>query len=444
MAKIKYIIFSWLALCLSFSSVHAKLFGAQSFTLDNGLQVVIAENHKAPVVKYMLWYKAGAVDEKKGKGGSAHLLEHLMFRGTSNVSGEMFDDILKQNGVESNAFTTFDFTSYYHSLDISKLELVMALEADRMENLQISPEHFALERDIVYQERKQIVDNNPAAPFAESFRKVLWQEHPYSRSVSGTESEIKSLTLSDVEDFYNAFYTPDNAVLVLAGDIDLQTAKDLAQKYYGKIEKRADFSKKAAFPKVNSAMQAQMSMKLPQINTSRLVKTYVAPSFNTDKNDIYNLAVFSKYIGDGETSELYKDLVLKQKKALSVSSSYDYTSRSYGTFSISALPADGTSPQELEVLIDEAVKKAVQNLNIDKINSTKDKMLSGLVYLQDNPFDAADTLGTMTATGMTVTDIENHAEKIREVTYQDVKDAAEKLLSQTAVVTGILSPKGEI
>ena len=442
MAKLKNIIFSWALLCLCAFPVQAKLFGAQSFMLDNGLKVVVAENHKAPVIKYMLWYKAGTVDEPEGKGGTAHLLEHLMFRGTSKVSGEMFDDVLKQNGVESNAFTSYDFTAYHHILDISKLELVMALEADRMQNLKISPEHFALERDIVYQERKQVVDNNPAAPFTESYRKVLWQEHPYARSVSGTEAEIKSLTIDDVKNFYQGFYTPDNAILVLSGDIDLPTAKDLAQKYYGSISKRP-MAKKAVFPKLKSDRNAKLEMALPQINAPRLTKSYIAPSFNTDKNEIYNLMVLSKYLGEGETSELYKDLVIKQKKALAVSTSYDYVARSYGRFIVSALPANGVTPQELEQAIDESVQKAIQNLNIDKINSTKDKMLSGLVYLQDNPFDAAETLGYMSAVGMGVDDIENHAERIRQVTYQDVKESANKLLHQTSVTTGILTPKGE-
>ena len=441
MAKLQKILIL-LIFCLNTFPVQAKLFGAQSFMLDNGLKVVVVENHKAPIIKHMLWYKVGAIDEPEGKGGTAHLLEHLMFRGTSKVSGEKFDEILKQNGVESNAFTSLDFTAYHHILDISKLELVMALEADRMENLKISPEHFALERDIVYQERKQMVDNNPAAAFTESYRKILWQEHPYARSVAGTAAEIKSLTLKDVEDFYNGFYSPDNAVLILSGDIDVKTAKDLAQKYYGSISKRP-LNNKAQFPKLKSDTQAKLEMSLPQINAPRLVKTYIAPSFNTDKNEIYKLAVFSKYVGEGETSELYKDLVLEQKKALSVSSSYDYVSRSYGKFSISALPADGVSMQELEQAIDNSLQKAINNLNIDKINNTKDKMLSGLVYLQDNPFDAADTLGMMSAVEMPVEDIENHAEYIRNVTYQEVQQSAADLLAHTAVVTGILNPKAE-
>lgn len=442
MVNMKNIIYSLLIFCICSFSANAKLFGAKSFELDNGLKVIVIENHKAPIIKHMIWYQIGAVDEAEGKGGTAHLLEHLMFRGTSKVSGEMFDNILKQNGVESNAFTSLDFTAYHHSLDISKLELVMALEADRMQNLKISPENFALERDIVYQERKQMVDNNPAAAFSESYRKILWQEHPYHRSVSGQEREIKNLTIEDVTDFYNKFYVPNNAILILSGDIDISTAKLLAQKYYGDIEPRP-ISKKANFGRIKTDMQTKLEMSLPQINAVRLVKTYIAPSFNENKSEIYNLAVFSKYLGEGETSELYKELVLKQKKALAISSSYDYVSRSYGKFIISALPAADVSAEELEQAINETVEKAIKNLSIDKMNKIKNKMLAGLVYFQDNPLEAADMVGAMSSVGMGIEDIENHAEHIRQVSYQDIKDSAIKLKSSKAVVTGILKPKGE-
>ena len=428
-------------LCFSPDMAKAKLFGAQNFHLPNGLEVVVIENHKAPIIKCMLWYKAGAVDEAEGKGGSAHLLEHLMFRGTKKVSGEEFDRLLKQNGVESNAFTSLDFTAYHHNADISKLELVLALEADRMENLQISDKNFALERDIVYQERKQMVDNNPSATFFEAYRNLLWQEHPYHRPVSGTSAEIKALTKSDIENFYHKYYQPNNAVLVLSGDIDLQTAKLLAEKYFGKIENKTKVEK-TSFPSLANNRQAELKMSLPQITSERLVKTYVAPSYNTDKTAIYALSIFSKYLGDGETSELYKDLVLDKKLALSVSSAYDYTARSYGLFQISALPAEGVSAQELSQAVNEAVSKAVQNMSLDKINNTKDKMLSGLVYLLDNPFDAAETVGAMTAAGMSIKDIENLAQNIKSVTYQEVKTAAQNLFSQSGEVKGILSPQG--
>lgn len=441
MNKIYKLFLPVLFLSFCISSANAKLFGAQSFFLDNGLQVIVVPNHKAPIVKQMVWYKAGAVDEEMGKGGSAHLLEHLMFRGTDKIKGNRFNSILEENGADSNAFTSLDYTAYHQNLDISKLELAMALEADRMQNLKITPEDFELERSIVFQERKQVVENNPASPFVESFRRLLWQEHPYGRPVSGTSEEIKNLTLDDVNAFYQRYYAPNNAILVLSGDIDIATAKRLAKKYYGDV-KRRKIGKRVAFPQINNNLKASLKMELPQINAERITRTYIAPSYNTDKDAVYNLAVFSKYLGEGETSELYKALVLDRKLALSVSADYDFTDRSYGRFSISALPAEGVSVAELNQAIDEEITKAINKLNIDKVSETKNKMLAGLVYLQDNPFEAAAIVGGMAAIGMNVEDIENHADNIRKVTYQDVKDAAKKMLSSSARINGVLSPKG--
>lgn len=441
MTAIRKICAVLLFLNLCIGSAEAGLFGAKSFVLENGLQVIVIPNHKAPIIKQMLWYKAGSADEESGRGGTAHLLEHLMFRGTDKVKGSRLNDLLEQNGAESNAFTSLDYTAYHQSLDISKLELAMALEADRMQNLKITPKDFELERDIVFQERKQVVENNPAAPFSESYRRLLWQEHPYGRPVSGTSEEIKSLKIEDVQNFYQKYYSPANAILVLSGDIDESTAKNLAEKYYGKIKPQTTVSK-TKFPKVNEALRATLKMDLPQINAERLVRTYIAPSYNTDKEAIYNLSVLSKYLGEGETSELYKSLVLDRKLALSISSDYDFASRSYGRFSISALPAKGVDPADLNKAIDEELTKAVNSLNIDKINKTKSKMLAGLVYLQDNPFEAAEIAGRMAAVGMSIDDIENHADNIKKVTYQNVKKAANKLFSSSARIDGILIPKG--
>ena len=199
---------------------------------------MVIPNHKAPIVKHMVWYKAGSADEPHGRGGTAHLLEHLMFRGTKKVKDGKFNDIVNRNGGESNAFTSLDYTAYHQFWDISRLELAMFLEADRMQNLRITPEAFAKERDIVYQERRQVVDNNPLSYFGESLRKLLWQNHPYGLSVGGTPEDIMAITQADVEDYYQRFYAPNNAILVLAGDIDVPTAKVLAEKYYGGVKAR--------------------------------------------------------------------------------------------------------------------------------------------------------------------------------------------------------------
>lgn len=435
-----YIVFWLFAMLVSVFSVQAKLFNGEEFFLDNGMQVIVIPNHKAPIVKHMVWYKAGSVDEAPGKGGSAHLLEHLMFRGTKKVPGNRFNEIMEENGAESNAFTSLDMTAYHQTVDVSRLELAMFLEADRMQNLKISDKDFELERDIVFQERKERVDNNPTAYFAEALRRTLWQEHPYGRPVSGTAEEIKALTKADVEDFYKRFYSPNNAILILAGDIDVGTAKKLAEKYYGPVKKRAKIERKK-MPRLEESSRVVLEMSRPGIRGYRLGKSFAAPSYNFRPEDTFALSVLSAYMGDGDTSKLYKKLVLERGKALNVSTSYDDAARSYGTFMLSAIPASGVGVQELNQELDRAWVEAISEINDAEINKVKRKMLAGQVYLRDNPNDAAMIVGTGAVVGMSLAEIENQAEEIEKVTAADVLKAAKRLVGSSPVVTGILNPE---
>lgn len=435
------VIGGWLSILAGISPLQAGVFGISSFKLDNGMEVLVIPNHKAPIIKHMVWYKAGSVDEPRGKSGTAHLLEHLMFRGTKDIKDGQFNDLINRNGGDSNAFTSLDYTAYHQALDISRLELAMFLEADRMQNLKITPEAFAKERDIVFQERKQVVDNNPLSYFGESMRKLLWQEHPYALSIGGTPQDIMAITQKDVETFYEQFYAPNNALLVLAGDIDVTTAKILAEKYYGKVKARK-IGAKANFPKLDRQFRADMQMQLAGANAPRLVKSFLAPSINNEKESIYALMVLSKYLGEGETSKLYQKLVLEQKLALAVSTSYDYASRSYGTFTIAAVPAEGIDQAKFEKALEEAVTESIQKINPELIESTKQKMLAGLVYLRDNPNDAASIVGMMSAVGFSASDIDTNDMQINEVSAQDVQNAARKIFSSPAV-SGWLLPLKE-
>lgn len=417
---------------------EAKLFDLSEFKLKNGMQVIVIPNHKAPIIKHMVWYKAGSVDEPRGKGGTAHLLEHLMFRGTEKAKDGEFNRLINENGGDSNAFTSLDYTAYHQLLDISKLELAMALEADRMQNLQISDEAFNKEREIVFQERKQMIDNNPLAYFGESLRKLLWQDHPYGLSVAGASAEIKAIAKDDVENFYQQFYVPNNAILILSGDIDPQTAERLAEKYYGAVESRP-LGKKAEFPKLNRRFEADLEMGLPQVSAPRMITYYLAPSVNEDKSSIYALNVLANYLGGGETSKLYKKLVDEQKLALGVSVAYDADSRSYGTFSLSVIPREGVSQADLKAGTESALKEALAGINLDEIEKIKQKMLAGLVYLRDNPGDAAYITGAMAAVGYDMDEINLQDEKLRAVSYREVKEAADKLFKMPRV-TGWIHP----
>lgn len=434
----KIIVSALVALLVSFPAA-ARLFDIEEYRLANGATLLVVENRKAPIVKHMVWYRVGAADELPGKGGAAHLLEHLMFRGTTKAADGEFNRLMQQNGADSNAFTSLDYTAYHQNLDISRLELAMALEADRMQNLDFSDEAFASERDIVFQERKQVVDNQPLSAFSEALRRGLWQTHPYAAPISGTEEEILSLTKDDIMDFYRRHYAPENAVIILSGDIDGQTAYRLAEKYYGRVPARPAAAK-AVFPELDPHTRSSLSMRLPRVELPRVVRSYVVDSYNTDAGQIYPLSVLAVYLGEGDISALYRELVVKRRLALAVSASYDYASRSYGTFSLSAVPAPGISVEELKIALDEAVANALERLNDGELNRVKNRMLAGLVYLKDNPFDAAYIVGSLYAVGMSKDDIENYADNIRKVDVPAVKKAAEKLLTASAAAEGTAEP----
>lgn len=428
-----------LAVSARFEPAEAKLFNAEEFYLKNGLRVIVIPNHKAPIIRQMLWYKVGGADELPGQGGTAHLLEHLMFRGTKQVSGDEYNRLSQVNGFEANAFTSRDFTVYHQSLDISRLELAMFLEADRMKNLVIDPKSFALERDIVFQERKQVVENNPSAPFGEAMQRLLWQDHPYGKPLTGSPEEIMNLKLSEVQDFYRRYYNPSNAILILSGDIDLPIAKKLVEKYY-ETKDVVTQDERVKFPELKGDFAAKLEMELPRISNLRISNSWIVPSQNFQKEQTYALIVLSKYLGEGETSKLYKDLVRNKKMALSVSTSYDDLGRSYGTFGISALPVDGVDENSLQKALDASLDQAIEQINLEEVTKTKEKMLAGLVYLQDNPNDAAMIVGQMSASGMSLEEIEAYADKINAVDYREVKKAAENWLRPQARISGYLKP----
>lgn len=419
----------------------AELFGLSGYTLNNGMRLIVIPNHKAPIAKHMLWYKVGAADEKIGKGGSAHLLEHLMFRGTKKIKGQDFNRIMEENGADSNAFTSQDMTVYHQFIDISRLELAMFLEADRMKNLTIDNKSFETERQIVFQERKQVVENNPLYRFNEAVQRAFWQTHPYSRPITGTEEEILKLKIKDVKSIYKKYYNPNNAILVIAGNIEPDVAYKLAEKYYGAIPPQGKANNKLPAENVGQT-SISLSMKLPDIEISRVLRKYAAPSYNSGKEQIYAYMVLSKYLGEGETSKLYDNLVVQRKIATTISTGYNYTSLGGGSFTISATPAKGVTVNALLREIDDAVTSALKNLNNQELERVKTQMLTGLVYVKDNPQDAAQIVGMLALAGMSDAEIENYADNINQVSLADVKNAA-MMLQKPAQVEGIVEPEGD-
>lgn len=417
----------------------AKLFEADEFVLDNGLHCVVIQNHRAPLVKHMVWYKVGSVDEKKGKSGSAHLLEHLMFRGSKKVRDGEFNAVMHNNGVDSNAFTSHDVTVYHQFSDITKLELLMAFEADRMQNLKFDKKAFEAEQKIVFQERMQMVENNPSAPFYENINSMLFGLSPYGYPVTGFTDEIKKITYDDIYDYYKDFYAPNNAILVISGDINIDQAKELVQKYYASIPRRE--VKQSVFDDDSILFSKTLEMKLPNIKATKVVNKYLLDNYKKMDKKYYNYIVLAEYLGGGDTSELYKNLVVNEKKAVSINVGYSFVSRGRSVFHISSILNNGVDVSQFNELLDEALYNTYDNLDDNKLNRIKRKILSDLIYANDNPEDAAYTVGFMLANGFSLDEVQNYEKNISEVNLDGVKAAFKDIFENSSSVKGVLKPE---
>lgn len=419
---------------------QATIFKAEEWTLDNGLRVVAVENHKAPLVKQMLWYQVGAVDEFRGRGGSAHLLEHLLFRGTEKVSGEEFNRIMEKNGASSNAFTSYDVTAYHQFADVSRLEVLMALEADRMQNLKISEEDFEAERKIVFQERKQVVENNPASPFYEKLRMMMWGTSPYGQPITGLPEEITALKYADTLDFYHKYYAPNNAILVLSGDIDMDTVRPLVEKYYGKLEKRPVVREKIA--PVTENVHQSLQMSLPNISTPRVLRAFMLPPHEELKDDIYAYDILAELLGGGETAQMYRDLVLQSRLAVGVGASYNYTTRSNTLFGVTMTPnmEKPFTPETAVQTLNKALLNAKKAITAERLAQIKRKISANMVYLNDNPQTAANWIGYMLSMGFDLNEVQNYEDKINAVTLETVQKAYDNLF-KVSDMTAVLLPQ---
>jgi len=426
-------------------NARAELFDAKEMYLDNGLRVIVSENHKAPVAKVVLFYKVGAIDEISGKSGLAHLLEHLMFRGTKKVPASNLNEIMHQNGVEYNAYTSADLTAYHETVDISRLELVLFLEADRMTNLDISDEAFEGEQKIVFEERQQRIDNNPKSLFNEEVHHILWQNTPYAHPIAGFKDDIKRLTKEDALDFYRRYYAPDNAVLVISGDITPKEGFELAQKYFGKIDKKSDIQRRFDddFSAVLSGGKYQIEKYLEHTNRKNIVLRYVAPSVLTDPKKAYALALFSSYFGESQNSYLKKQLVEKGK-LVEASCSADIYSRGPGTFYVAALPIKNSDDAQNFAVLSNALKQAIERLTPEDVEKEKNKNLSWFVYIKDNPEDAAFFLGKMAALGFGLEDIQNYEKNIENVSFDDIQNTVSEMIEKSKNVYTLCAPKEEL
>lgn len=392
----------------------------QTFTLDNGMEVVVLPDHRAPVVTHMVWYKVGAVDEAPGKSGIAHLFEHVMFQETDDLGPEEFTSIVQRNGGQLNAFTSWDYTAYFERVAKDRLELVMGLEAERMRDLLVNddPEGpFITERDVVKEERRQRVENNPGSILFEKVMAALYPDHPYGIPVIGHMDEVAALTPQDGLEFYRTWYAPDAAILVVAGDVTAAEVRPLAETIYGPLEPAGTRPARGWGEVAPLTGSQTLTHSDPKVRQPEWDRYYLATSFRQDPDLAYALSVGTEVLGGGQTSLLYQALVEEQKIAIAASSWAWLTLHDIAPAGFSATPAEGVSLEELEAaFLAEIARVLEEGLPEEDVIRTRNSLAAQAIYARDSQSSMANMYGRTLATGGTVEEIEAYPERIRAVT----------------------------
>ncbi|KIL97082.1 Zinc Protease [Paramagnetospirillum magnetotacticum MS-1] len=430
-----------LGMLLAALPVRAAVFDPVTFTLSNGMQVVVISNHRVPIVNHMVWYKVGAGDEEPGRSGLAHLLEHLMFKGTPSTPPGEFSKIVARNGGRDNAFTSSDYTGYYQDVAADKLELVMRLEADRMRNLVLDEANFRTERDVVLEERRSRTDNNPAALLNEQMEAALYLNSPYHRPIIGWPDEIAALSLDDALAFYRRWYAPNNAILVVAGDVTAEQVRPLAEKYYGVLA-RAETPARARTEEPPHRAERRVVLKDGRVAQPSWSRLYLAPSLGAGARDLaYPLEVLADLVGEGTTSRLYRTLVVDKGAAAAISADYDPIAVGQTSFRVSAMPRPGVPLEKLEALIEQELARIVKDgFSAEEVERAKSRLRASAAYGRDSLHTGAQTLGQALASGISVDEVEAWPDRITAVTPEQVARAAATVFKPTSSVTGLLLP----
>lgn len=422
----------------------ARVFSPDSFTLDNGMQVVVVANHRAPVVTHMVWYRAGAMDQAPGRTGAAHLLEHLMFKGTEAYPDGVFSQIVARNGGRENAFTSQDFTGYFQSVAADRLELMMSLEADRMVNLVLQQEDIDTEREVVREERRSRIENEPGSRLNEQATAAFYMNHPYGRPVIGWDHEIQTLTRDNLMDFYRSWYAPNNAILVVVGDVTVDLVRPLAEKYYGAIPAR-DLPARVDWREPPAVAAKRITLADPQVRQPSWSRRYRAPGYvYGDSEHAYPLEVLADILGGGTTSRIYRSLVVEQKLAAAAGAWYQPTSRGPTSFGFYGSPLPGGGLDAIEAAIEaEVAKLLLDGVTGEEVQRAIDRLQAEAIYARDSLRAPAQVMGRGLVIGMSVEEIEAWPDLIGAVTVEAVNAAARAVLSGDAALTTQLLPKDD-
>ena len=410
------------------------------FTLANGLELVVIPDRRTPVVTHMIWYKVGSADEPLGKSGVAHFLEHLMFKGTAKHPAGHFSRTLTMLGGQENAFTSTDYTGYFQRTSREHLPTLMEFEADRMTGLVLTDDVVLPELQVVLEEQNSRVANNPGARLGEQVTAALYLNHPYGRPVIGWRHEIEQLNREEALAFYQRFYTPNNAVVVVAGDVTAAEVKALAEETYGKAERRSGIGPRVRPKEPIPEAVRHVTLADPRVAQPSLQRSYLVPSYASAKpGEAEAIDVLAHVLGNGSTSRLYRTLVAEKNLATSAGAWYQGSALDLSRFGLYASPKPGTSLPQLEDAIDAVIAAIVdQGITPEELARAKTRLIADVVYDQDNQSTLARWYGTALTTGMSVDSVRSWPDRIRAVTADAVHQAARRFLDKRRSVTGYL------
>lgn len=420
----------------------AGVFNPHIFSLPNGLQVVVIENRRLPVVRQMVFYRVGAADDPPGKSGLAHYLEHLMFRGTTSIPPGEFSRIVARNGGRDNAFTSADVTAYFQTFSKDRLELMMRIEADRMANLVISPKEAVPELQVVIEERRTRTDNQPSAQLDEHIAAALYMNHPYRTPLIGWMHEIQTLTAADAIAFYRQHYAPNNAILVLAGDISVDDVRPLVEKYYGVIPANPSIVSRTRLQEPPQRAERRVSMRSDSVREPRLTRAYLSPThLSGETRHAYPLEVLSTILGGGATSRLYRALVVDGNLAIGVNAGYNSDAFGPTAFAFAVRPRAGVGLDRIEAALDKEIERVLADgITEEELTSAKKRMVDAAIFARDGLREGPSAIGMTLAAGRPIADVEEWPERIAAVTRTQVLEAARHVFRRERSVTGLLLP----
>ena len=427
------------ALFLSLAAGAAAAQEVTTFDLDNGMEVVVIEDHRAPVVVHMVWYRTGSADEPVGASGVAHFLEHLLFKATDELEAGEFSATVADNGGSDNAFTSYDYTAYFQRIAADRLPLMMKMEADRMTDIRLTPADIETERNVILEERNQRTENSAGALASEQFRAAQYQNHRYGVPIIGWKHEMEELSLQDALDFYDLYYSPNNAVLVVAGDVDPDEVRDLAEEYYGPIPAEPDLPERLRPAEPPQRAERRITYVDPRVSQPYVTRTYIAPERDSgDQETAAALVYLAELLGGSSFNSAFaKALQFDTTTAVYSNAFYDGSSLDSTLFGVTVVPAEGVSLSEAEAAMDGVIADFLEApIPEEDMSRIRSQLRASEIYALDDVQGLARRYGAALTQGLTVEDVQAWPDVLQSVTEEDIKAAAAMVLDKRQAVTG--------